>query len=103
MPTKRVGSVYLVECKHFAPDVLRKWRDTLADTQKRSKVVRVKLLRILPGTRTYECEVVGATCTVKLSSKSLADLDASGSGPRTRHHSNSTEDDDGSVGDEEGS
>jgi hypothetical protein len=63
----------------------------------------VKLLRLLPGTRTYECEVVGATCTVKLSSKSLADLDASGSGPRNRHHSNSIEDDDGSVGDEEGS
>jgi hypothetical protein len=64
--------------------------------------VRVKLLGLLPGTRTYECEV-GATCTVKLSSKSLADLDASGSCPRTRHHPKSIDDDDGSVGDEEGS
>jgi hypothetical protein len=56
--------------------------------------VRVKLLGLLPGTRTYECDVEGATCIVKLSSKSLADLDASGSCPRTRHHPNSTDDDD---------
>jgi hypothetical protein len=63
----------------------------------------MKLLGLLPGTRTYECEVVGARCTAKLSSKSLTDLDASGLCPRTRHHHNSTDDDDGSVGDEEGS
>jgi hypothetical protein len=35
MLTKRVSCVYLVECKHFVPDVLRKCRDTL-QTFKRS-------------------------------------------------------------------
>jgi hypothetical protein len=42
MLTKRVGSINLVECKHFALDVLRKWRGALPDIQKKSEVVRMK-------------------------------------------------------------
>jgi hypothetical protein len=100
MTTKDVGSVYRVECKHFATDVLNKWRSTLPENQKRSKVVLVKLLGLIPGTRSYECEVVGASCTVKLSSKSLADKDASSSRQQAPQQSSDVDRDDSAGGED---
>jgi hypothetical protein len=41
--------------------------------------VKVKVLRLIPESRSYDCQVVGVAETVKLSSKSLVHKDAPGS------------------------
>jgi hypothetical protein len=40
--------------------------------EKNSRLVKFKALELLPGSRSYKCEVVGVPGTVKLSSKALA-------------------------------
>jgi hypothetical protein len=67
---QRVGSVYLVDVKVLAPEVLPQWRAMLTDTEKRCKTVRVKVLGTVSGTRSYECEVVSTGVRVTVSSKS---------------------------------
>jgi len=103
MATKQVGSVYLVDCRHFTAGVLKKWRATLPENKRSSSLVKVKLLGLFPGTRSYECEVLGASCTVKLSSKTLADKDASTSRQQAPKHSERNENDDASVSGDESS
>jgi hypothetical protein len=86
MPSKQVGAVYLVDSKNFAPAVLKRYRNIFSDSEKKSKVVTVKVLSHVAGSRSYECQVLGARCQVlgvpdkvKLSGKSLSHLDSSGS------------------------
>jgi hypothetical protein len=57
---------------------------------KRSKQVKFVCLRLLPGTRSYECKVVGTRDTVKLSGKVLTVLEHSvsqenGQGSQKKH------------------
>jgi hypothetical protein len=82
MEGTKAGAVYLVDIKHLAAPVIRRWRETLPDDQKSSKVAKVKALGLMPNSRSYKCEVVGVSGTVTLSSKTLAHVHASGS--RTR-------------------
>jgi hypothetical protein len=76
MTTKQLGSFYLVDAQVFSPAVLRNYRSNLPDTEGSCKVVKVKVLRLIPGSRSYDCQVVGVAETVKLSSKSLVHKDA---------------------------
>jgi hypothetical protein len=76
MTTKQLGSFYLVDAQFFSPAVLRNYRFTLPDTEKSRKVVKVKVLRLIPESRSYDCQAVGVADTVKLSSKSLVHKDA---------------------------
>jgi len=96
MPGKSVGSVYLVAVQVFAPEVLRQWRATLSDNEKRCKTVRVKVLGMVSGTRSYECEVVSTGARVTVSSKSLATLDTSRAPDSTRNTLNDDSHDTGS-------
>jgi hypothetical protein len=79
MPTKQVGAVYPVYGKNLQPAVLNRHRNTLPNNEKKSKIVKVKVLGLVPGSRSYECQVQGIADKVKLSSKSLNQLHASGS------------------------
>jgi hypothetical protein len=79
MTTKQLGSFYRVDAQFFSPAVLRNYRSTLPDTERSCKVVKVKVLRLIPESRSYDCQVVGVAETVKLSSKSLVHKDAPGS------------------------
>jgi hypothetical protein len=58
--------------------------------------LEVKVSGLLPGTRSYKCKVVGTGDTVRLSSKSLSHVHASGS--RTETPQQSHEACDGSFG-----
>jgi hypothetical protein len=60
MGAKKPGAHYLVELKHFGAEVIRKWRTTEAIDQEKLKVMKVKVLGLVPGTRTYDCELVGS-------------------------------------------
>jgi hypothetical protein len=75
----KAGKVYLVHIKHIPADVTRRWRNTLPNGQKSSKVVKCKAVCLIAGTRSYDCEVVGVEGRFKLSSKCLAQADSSGS------------------------
>jgi hypothetical protein len=72
MPASKAGAVYLVDIKYLKEAVVQRWRDTLEDTETNSRLVKFKALGLLPGSRSYKCEVVGVPGTVKLSSKALA-------------------------------
>jgi hypothetical protein len=48
MTTKQLGSFYLVDAQFFSPAVLRNYRSTLPDTEMSCKVVKVKVLRLIP-------------------------------------------------------
>jgi hypothetical protein len=76
MRARPVGAVYLVDCKCFSAAVLRKYRVPLQNNEKIYKVVKVKVLGLVPGSRSYECVLVGIADKVKLSSKSLGRLQA---------------------------
>jgi hypothetical protein len=71
MPAQQVGALHVVDCKCFNGAVLRKYRDTLQNNETKKKVVTVKTLGLVPGSRSNECVVVGTADKVKLSSKSL--------------------------------
>jgi hypothetical protein len=88
MATKQVGSVF--DSRHFTESVLKNWRATLPEHKRKFKFVKIKLFRLFPGKRSYECKVLGASCTVKLSSKTLADKDASTSHHQAPKHSQRT-------------
>jgi hypothetical protein len=79
MTTEQLGSFYLVDAQFFSPAVLRNYRSTLRDTDRSFEVVKVKVLRLIPGSRSYDCQVVCVAATAKLSSKSLVHNDAPGS------------------------
>jgi hypothetical protein len=72
MTASKAGAVYLVDIKYLEEAVVQRWRDTLEDTKTNSRLAKVKALGLLPGSRSYKCEVVGVPGTVKLSSKALA-------------------------------
>jgi hypothetical protein len=103
MPAKQVGAVYLVDCKCFNAAVLRKYRDTLQNNEKKSKVVKVKVLGLLPGSRSYECVVVGTADKVKLLSKSLGQLHAARAHEAPPQHICYSSDDNLGPGEGEGS
>jgi hypothetical protein len=79
MPAKTLHAVYLVESKFFEAAVLNSYRATLPTSGKKVKFVKVKVLGLVRGTRSYECEVLGTRAKVTLSSNCLAELYASGS------------------------
>jgi hypothetical protein len=66
MTTKQLCSCYLVDAQSFSPAVLRNYRSTLLDTEKSCKVVKVKVLRFIPESRSYDCQVVGVAETEAL-------------------------------------
>jgi hypothetical protein len=59
MPTKHVGAVYFVDIACFSIAVQKKYRDTLPSNKNKVNTLEVKVSGLLPGTRSYECEVVG--------------------------------------------
>jgi hypothetical protein len=75
----KAGKVYLVDIKHIPADVTQRWRNTLPDGQKSSKVVKCKAVCLVAGTRSYDCEVGGVEGRFNLSSKCLVQADSSGS------------------------
>jgi hypothetical protein len=79
MTTKQLGSIYVVDAKFFNPALLKNYRATLPDTERRCKVVKVKVLGLIAGSRSYECQVVGIADKLRLSSKSLVVVDATAS------------------------
>ena len=78
MPPKTIDAVFLVDSKHIDEHIVSRYRATLDDSEKRSRVVRVKTVSLVPGTRSYMCQVVGTEEQVKLSSKALAQFEPSG-------------------------
>jgi hypothetical protein len=98
MPTKHVGAVYLVDIARFSIAVQKKYRDTLPRNKRKVKKLEVKASGLLPGTRSHECKVVGTGDTVRLSSKSLSHVHASGSRTETPEQSQDTSDDSSGVG-----
>jgi hypothetical protein len=76
--------------------------------KKRSKQVKLVCLRLLPGTRSYECKVVGTRDTVKLSGKVLTVLEHSvsqenGQGSQKKHSESEYEVSASETDDSEGS
>jgi hypothetical protein len=59
MATKQIKGRYRVDAKFFEAAPLKRYRDSLSDDEKVSKQVKVVCLRLLPGSRSYECKVVG--------------------------------------------
>jgi ribosomal protein L10 len=55
MPTTHVRAVYLVDSKNFKPAVLKTYRETLPDNGNNYKIVKVKVLGLVPGSRSYQC------------------------------------------------
>jgi hypothetical protein len=78
MPTKQVGASYLVDRKNFKPAVLKKYREALPNHATNSNLVQVKVLGLVSGSRSYECQVLGLPDKVKLSSRNLSVLHSSG-------------------------
>jgi hypothetical protein len=103
MPSKQVGAVYLVDSKYVDLALLRKYRETLPKNDRTCRVVKLKVLCLLPGTRSYECQVVGVPDKVKLSGKSLGQVHAIGSRPQGPRNRDISSDDDGVSGEPEGS
>jgi hypothetical protein len=94
--------VYLVDSKNFKPAVLKAYRETLPNNEKNTRVVKIKVLGLVPGSRSYECQVLGLPDKVKLSSKSLSILHSSGSHQQAPQRSEtSSEEYVGSGGSEE--
>jgi hypothetical protein len=76
MTTIQPGSIYFVDAKFFSPALLKNYRATLPDTK---ICCKVKVLGLIAGSRSYECQVVGIADTGRLSSKSLVNVDATAS------------------------
>jgi hypothetical protein len=93
MPTKHLGAVYLVDTACFSISVQKKFRETLPSNKKKFKTLDFKVSGLLPGTRSYECKVVGTGATVRLSSKSLSHVHSSGSRTESPEQSQNTSDD----------
>jgi hypothetical protein len=55
--------MYLVDAKFFSPLQLQNYGATLLDTERHCKVVKVKVLGLIAGSRGYECQVVGRITT----------------------------------------
>jgi hypothetical protein len=55
MATKQLGATYLVDVKYFSPATLKHYRDTFPDTERKSKIVKAKVLALIPGLSTYSC------------------------------------------------
>jgi hypothetical protein len=79
MAGSKAGNVYLVDTKHLEESVIRRWRDSIADTEKKSRLAKVKVLGLIPGSKSYKCEVLGVPGTVKLSSRCMTTIHAGGS------------------------
>jgi hypothetical protein len=103
MPSKQVGAVYPVESKYVDLALLRKYHETLPKNERTCRVVKVKVLRLLPGTRSYECQVVGVPDKDKLSGKSSGQVHAIRSRPQAPRNRDTSSDDDGVSGKPEGS
>jgi hypothetical protein len=99
MAASKAGKVYLVDIKNLEAPVIHRWHETLEDIEKNSRVARVKVLGLLPGSRSYKCEVLGVRGTVKLSSKALAHVHACGSRTREPVNTDTLCESSGSVGD----
>jgi hypothetical protein len=74
MVNKQVSGVYLEDSEWIQPASRRKCSDNLPTGYRSSKVIKVKVLGLLAGSKSYECQVVGIADTVKLSSKRLVNL-----------------------------
>jgi hypothetical protein len=98
MAASKAGAVYLVDIKYPGEAVVQRWRDTLKDTESNSRLVKVKALGLLPGSRFYKCEVVGVRGTVKLSNKALAHVYACGLRAPAPVNSETSDETSGSVG-----
>jgi hypothetical protein len=102
MTTKQPCSIYFVDAKFFSPALLKNYLATLPNTED-----IVKVLGLLAGTRSYECQVVGIADRVRLSSTSLVNVDATAShqGPNStttvNYHSGSAGDSEESESDED--
>jgi hypothetical protein len=90
MPTKHVGAVYLADIACFNIAVQKKDRDTLSSNKRKVNSSKVHVSGLPPGTRSHECKVVGTGDTVRLSSKSLSHVHASGSRTETPEQSRHT-------------
>jgi hypothetical protein len=73
MVTKQIQEQYRADAKFVEAAPLKRYQDTLPYYEKRSKQVKVVGLCLLPGTRSYECKVVGKR--VELSGKVLTVLE----------------------------
>jgi hypothetical protein len=67
MPTEQVGAVYLVDSRNLQPAVLNRYRNTLPNNEKKLKMFEMKVLGLVPGSRSYECQMQGIAHKVKLS------------------------------------
>jgi hypothetical protein len=100
------GAIYFVDAKFFSPALIKNYRATLSDTERCFKVIKVELLGLIAGSWSYECKVVGIADKLRLSSKSLVNVNATAShqGPNitaTVHcHSGSAGDTEESESDE---
>jgi hypothetical protein len=63
MTASKARAVYLVDIKYLEEAVVQRWRNTLEDTEPNSRLAKVKALGLLPGSRSYKCEVVGVPGT----------------------------------------
>jgi hypothetical protein len=74
MVTKQVGGVYFVDSEWIKSASQREYLDTLPTNNRSSKFVKVKVLGLFSGRRSYECQVVCIADKAKLSSKRLVNL-----------------------------
>jgi hypothetical protein len=107
MTAKQRGSIYLVDANFFSPALLLNYRATLSASGRRRKVGKVKVLGLVAGSRSYECQVVDIADKVRLStrealardsrarvsSKSLVNVDAPASRQRGPQSPSTSSDD----------
>jgi hypothetical protein len=98
MAASKAGAVYLVDIKYLEEAVVQRWRDTLKDTERNSRLVKVKALGLLPGSRSCKCEVVGVRGTVKHPSTALAHVYTCGLRAPAPVDSETSDETNGSVG-----
>jgi hypothetical protein len=82
-----------VDSKYIKPAPLEKYLDTLSSSERKSKLVKVKVLGLIAGRKSYECQVIGIADKVTLSSKSLVTLQRSGSRQNEAQHRQNPSDD----------
>jgi hypothetical protein len=59
MTASKAGAVYLVDIKYLEEAVVQRLRAILEDAENNSRLAKVKALGLLPGSRSYKCEVAG--------------------------------------------
>jgi hypothetical protein len=101
MAANKAGSLYLVDIKHVPTEVRARWRQQLPNNEKNAKVVSCKVLGLIEGTRSYQCEVVGVPFKFILSSKALATVQTSGPRPAVNNEEETSSDEKSCSGEDE--